>query len=913
MAATEMQSRGEAVSRFLGWAAALVTSLLVSSAEAQRRDKHPDRPQVAGPSAADNEARLHLQRGAEAAAASNWHVALGEYYAANLASRSIVGLEGIANAHYHLGHDTSAIEAYSELVKASPPIAPGDRVGQQMWASTKARAEARLAELTARTSAAASSSAAAAPAPSRPLPPAPPLPPLPSAGQQGADPRLWTEHGHRTYTAVRTSVPPKIDGVLDDGVWKVAPIDSRFLNALSKPYGQQAPDPTSVQVAYDDDYLYVAARCLYRGPDERDNSYPSAEAILFSGEFFAVSVDARHDHTNQRAFAVSRMGVRADVDQSRNGDVANLDWRGVWDVDTKADADSWTAEYAIPWSTLGLPSHDGDFAIGINFRRDIPPVGVRATWSLVTPAPGFATPPSFSGHLLGLSNIHPGKRLFLQPFVLGKYRSDKPTTSRLRDFAGKQGNLLGYAGLYARFRPVGPLQVDLAINPDFSSVPPDQALTNLDRFELAYPETRPFFAEDRARFEMGGDNAQLFYSRRVGLIAYGSQSNPKYAEVPILYSAKSILRESGTEAAVMNVGISTPDPRISVSDNVTVARVNHFFGGGTRIGSIILLRRGDRPAYTQPLAGPTGPVGYLATGVDGSVAFMNENLVVSGFVAESATERAPSGLVAQGDIHWDSADFEARLTYLDVSNGFDPQLGYFQATGAKTVTALGGYTPIVNNDFVHEIDLRALVARARTQQDQLLYDRVNLSFQAFLINGTVISVAFQPSIEGVRKPFTIADGQVTIPAARYDVNNLVFSISSPPRRRYEAALSYTEGELFYGYQRSPQVQLGTNVGKFSTSTLYRLLFLDMASKHLTGHQVSSRTAFSYTALARSILQIQANTLDSRATVQLINTWNFGELSSAALILVQTAPSVGLFFNKPDRSAILSLSYGLSVL
>ena len=49
------------------------------------------------------------------------------------------------------------------------------------------------------------------------------------------------------------------------------------------------------------------------------------------------------------------------------------------------------------------------------------------------------------------------------------------------------------------------LNLDIAINPDFSQVEVDEQRTNLTRFELLYPEKREFFIENSDLFSDVGD------------------------------------------------------------------------------------------------------------------------------------------------------------------------------------------------------------------------------------------------------------------------------------------------------------------------------------------------------------------------------------------------------------------------
>ena len=62
------------------------------------------------------------------------------------------------------------------------------------------------------------------------------------------------------------------------------------------------------------------------------------------------------------------------------------------------------------------------------------------------------------------------------------------------------------------------LNLDLTINPDFSQVEVDQQITDLDRFELFYPEKRQFFLENADLFaNFGYKTIRPFFSRRIGL------------------------------------------------------------------------------------------------------------------------------------------------------------------------------------------------------------------------------------------------------------------------------------------------------------------------------------------------------------------------------------------------------------
>ena len=271
--------------------------------------------------------------------------------------------------------------------------------------------------------------------------------------------------------------------------------------------------------------LYVAFRCAYGSKRPRDDTFSVDEqTVVEEAESVAVMIDPVHAHANALMFSVSRTGNRVDLELSEGGSSLNLDWRGIWSAATQRGPDAWTAEFKIPFGTLRLPSTAGPATLGINFRRREPYSGEWSLWALHPPATE-SYDINFFGHLVGLRDVRPGQRLFLQPYVSVVYeRGDARERSPLDDFTGTNGDVRAFAGAYARYLAPGPLRVDATFNPNFIGVTPDRALANFDRFELEFPEQRTFFAEDLQRFQFGGKRyeygdlgAQLFYSRRIGL------------------------------------------------------------------------------------------------------------------------------------------------------------------------------------------------------------------------------------------------------------------------------------------------------------------------------------------------------------------------------------------------------------
>lgn len=728
-----------------------------------------------------------------------------------------------------------------------------------------------------------------------------------SEDSEGSGP--WSvPHGEKKYTSIRAGSSPAIDGNLDEPIWQTAPKDNRFLSTRSKPYGQPTTEPTVVQIAYDAENLYVAFRCSYGKPGKKDETFTADElTLLTESESVAVVVDPVHGHTGAYEFVVSPVGARADAELSEQGSVQNVDWRGIWESATVRTKDGWTAELKIPWGTMRMPSHSEPFDLGVNFARREPTSGEYALWSLHPPATElFDT--NFFGHLDGLSDVHPGQRLYLEPYIAFAYdKTPSAALSQLSDFSGQNGSFRPYAGLYARLRPPGPFRMDATFNPDFSAVNPDQALANFDRFELEFPEARAFFAEDTPRFAFGaprylyGDlGAQLYYSRRLGI-----QTNTAglTQAVPILWGVKSVLREGGTEAAIMNVETAPARRTVALSDNATIGRVTQTYEG-QRIGAIFLNRAGDSGAYT-------------AGGMDAAASFYDRHLSVSGFYAASKSQGLDLSGAGEGTVSWKSQDFYAQGTYMDIGKSFDAPLGYFPITGVRSEQLAAGYTPVIRSDLVQQLFLDTQLSLAKDRDtDQRVFDRGVLAASITTIQQANVQVSVQPAIENVLAPFPIGNGRITVPQGQYKVMVTQIDVLSPARRTIVWGIGYLGGDLYDGQRRAPSATFGVNLGRFSSRMKYQMFILSYGDEHFTGHALSANASYSYSPRAKTTLLVEANTVAARGVAQLATSVQFWTASTLTLALRGTSGgtidvAARDWSDNPDFSAVLSFALGVT--
>ena len=346
-------------------------------------------------------------------------------------------------------------------------------------------------------------------------------------------------------TATYVERAPDLDGRLDDAVWRDAMIVSDFTQVVPED-GTEPTERTQVCVVYDRSALYVGAH-LYDSEPARIAGRLGRRDSHTSSDAFTVAIDSYHDHRTSFRFSVNPAGVRSDEVTTSDDSWGDESWEPVWDVATRVDSLDWVVEMRIPFSQLRFSGADEQIW-GINFSRSIFRKDETVRWSWVpNTEQGYA---SHFGHLLGLRDIPPPRRLEILPYTVGKadYRGGAPGNPFTEG-----GAYDAVAGLDLKYGLTSNLTLDATINPDFGQVEADPAVVNLSAFEIYFNERRPFFVEGANIFQFGAGSGgfvfgapTLFYSRRIGRAPSRWVSEPGgYVDSPIATSIIGAAKLSG--------------------------------------------------------------------------------------------------------------------------------------------------------------------------------------------------------------------------------------------------------------------------------------------------------------------------------------------------------------------------------
>jgi hypothetical protein len=411
---------------------------------------------------------------------------------------------------------------------------------------------------------------------------------------------------------------------------------------------------------------------------------------------------------------------------------------------------------------------------GLNFERTIRRRKETAYWAPL-PIQFDLMRVSMAGQLTGL-DLPAQRNLKLMPYALGeaRQRAQAPATKYFGD-----------VGLDSKYSITPSLTLDATVNTDFAQVEVDEQQINLDRFNLFFPEKRPFFLENAGLFSVGSPGeVEVFFSRRIGIAADGQ-------EIPIYAGGRLSGRAGPVNIGLLNM--QTGDgPDGAPSDNFTVARVRKDFVNRSSLGAIVVGRVG-----TGDLAGDDDRNGTLA--VDGRWGIGRTGLV-SGYLARSATPGVSQNQHAyQIQARNDTQPLTLSLTYLETGENFNPEVGFLSRTGGFRKVEGLVFTRLRPQSWTKFQEIRPHTNYRSYWNQSGFWETgyLHLDSSWELKTAWEFSTGVNLTHEGVVSPFLIYPG-VIVPPGNYDHTETQLMIQSNEGAPVSGRLQVTAGGFFGG-------------------------------------------------------------------------------------------------------------------
>ncbi len=479
------------------------------------------------------------------------------------------------------------------------------------------------------------------------------------------------------------------------------------------------------------------------------------------------------------------------------------------------------------------------------------------------------------------------------PYVLGSSNKDFTRSGAPVDTKGDVGVDLKWG-----VRPS--LTFDATVNTDFAQVEADEEQVNLTRFDLFFPEKRPFFLENASTFQFGQPQSiDLFFSRRIGLSGAASSLQP----IDILAGT----RLSGKLGGSWNVGflnVQTNDAQnlagqtISPDSNFSVARVQKEVGRSS-YGAIFVGK-----FATSDVKNSSFNKWNRAYGVDGNYQ-LTPGQRISAFVARTDTPNQPgdasTGTVS--DYSWRAFyDFRNPVWqiaggYSQVGENFNPEVGFLPRRGYRRPEGRIFFQPQPKNSrwirrYAPHVSYNAFYGFDDRLQTSALHFH---PFEIQPMHGGRFGVFFDRASDAPLAPFTVynRDGRrVAIPVGDYSWWQTAVEYFHDPSAPITGGVRYRFGDYYNGDFKALELTSEYRFTARITASLgWTRQDVTLPGGSFVANLIPFKTQISFTNLASLSVLAQYN-------------GQSGQYSTNARLALLNRSGTGLFIVFNDRRDVL---------
>ena len=683
---------------------------------------------------------------------------------------------------------------------------------------------------------------------------------------------------NRRVRAYPLKSPPQLDGRVDKEWMSMEPA-SEFIQQLPDE-GQQASERTEVRIGYTGKVLFITVICFDSEPTTIVSNQARRDGLLEETDSFQVLLDTYNDKQNGYIFSTTptgneydgqivhgglarqtggpaRAGGSGTAGAQRGGaSVFNLNWDGVWEVKAQMTERGWEAEFAIPFRTLRFASGSNQ-VWGVNFKRNIRRKNEQAYWSPVSRGFQFHRV-SLAGEMEGM-DVQFRRNLQIVPFLFGGLQQEFTQLPH-------QNRAARDAGLDLKYTLTSSLTLDVTGNTDFSQVEVDEEQINLTRFDLFFPEKRPFFLENAGFFEVGTPRqVELFFSRRIGI-------DPSGAQVPLLGGVRLTGKHQKYNIGLMNMQTESV-LGVTPANNFTAARLAREFGKRSSVGVL---------AINKSATGNTDGVDFFnrTFAVDANLEY-GKHLTFFNYLAKTQT----TGLVGRdhagsSGVRYDSDLIDWELGYTEVGEDFNPEVGFVRRVGYRKPSYGVFFSPRPQNSrliryFWPHHSWQGYYTFDGKRETGFRHNDMRVFFQ----DGSSVGFAFNQNFEQLFDRFEIHPG-VVLPVGIYKFNTWVLTLESDESARVFGTGNYSKGDFFSGTIQTVSLRAGFRTGaKFLLSARYLRNDVSLPVGDFTTHLGILQFNYSFTPKSslQSLIQYNSaeNQIGANIRFSLLRTANTG--------------------------------------
>ena len=725
----------------------------------------------------------------------------------------------------------------------------------------------------------------------------------------------------RKIFAKKVSEEIVLDGQITESFWDEAQVSSDFVQ-YSPRDSILAELQSEFRVAYDDKYIYIAAKMedisskkFIVGDLKRDFRGGSIDYMSFTFDTF-------QDETNGYMFGLSPFGVQREALLSNGGEGSysmggggsggiswfNINWNTKWFSEVKLYEGYWIAEFKIPFNSIRYK--EGSKVWNFNSYRGNSKINENSVWTIIPLGYSVANL-SMTGEI---EFEYPLKKssqnLVLIPYVSGSGIRNKVSLPK-RDFNFD-------AGLDFKMALSSSLNLDLTFNPDFSQVEVDEQRTNLTRFELFLPEKREFFTDNADLFSnLGSRESRPMFTRRIGIARDSTTS--QYVQNPIIYGAKlSGKLSEDLRIGVLNMQTSKLSNSGIPSYNYGMAVLEKNVLKNSSISSFIINKQSlfndESKDYAHELDEFNRVIGFESKLQSNNTRFISQLYYHQSLEKDNKANSNSYGINAS----YEKRNYETNIYFYGVGENFNPEVGFvprkdylflspsFQYKFIPENSSINTHGPGIDYEFYrnklngltdYDIDIDY---NFRFKSSAYLVLKTNLIYTKLLYD-------FDPSR---------SDGVALAANSDYNYTNYTFYFRSSERKLFSLRLNGKAGKFFNGnikniggtinYKAPPflNVELGSQYNNLVFPSPYSSAdFFSLDSK--------IDISFSKDLFLSTYLQYnnQLDNINLNARFQ----WRFQPLSDMFLVYTDNYYAENpLFMNLKNRSFAFKLNYWINI-
>lgn len=716
----------------------------------------------------------------------------------------------------------------------------------------------------------------------------------------------------RVVNISRSSSSITVDGLLDEAVWETAEVNTDFWQRY--PYDSSYSElTTEVMVTYDDKFLYVGAVCHTQHQKEFVVESLRRDFDDSGNDAFYFIINPFNDRMSGYYFGASPYGVQSEAiiqnggtSVNRRSASTNSSWDNKWYVEVKQYENRWVAEMSIPFSTLRFK--EGVDQWRVNFCREDYGHNEYSNWNHI--------PRNFSFSSLANTGImswdepprRPGSNISIIPYAKTGVSKNYEEDSQNQWLKGLGGDV--------KIGLTSSLNLDLTVNPDFSQVEVDQQVTNLDRFEIYFPEKRQFFLENNDLFsEFGVRQARPFFSRRIG-IAYDEELE-EYVKTPILFGARlSGKLNQNWKIGLLNMQTGQDPESNTANTNYSVATIHRRVFERSTIAAF-LVNKNPIQAFSGECDSCDFNTFNRVGGMDFNLASADSWWTGKVFYHHSFDEVQTKNSYSSGvELKYDNGNLNAEWAHQIVGAGYNAEVGYVRRTGYKSLApqVVYNFYPKKQSFVIKhgpELQLEQLHSDAYGMTDQEITLRYKVTFRnqsyAYMNVKKIylqLTDPYDPSNSGGLKYEAGEEFKTWIMYALYRSDSrkpLSFSISSMLGGYFDGERYSVSGDLEYQFR--PYVNL-------SLDAAYNKVMQPFPYSSVDYWLLGPKLDITFTRNLYLAFLVQYNSQRENLNINARFQWRYAPVSD--FYLVYTDDYFSNTFAPKSRAVILKFTYWLNV-